>query len=188
MHRGPTIVNTVSSRLPCATSRHPCRLLPALQVRNQQKAHWDRRLAIDTERENERAKVAEEMREKERLLAAKLLELQGVPRDGFFGTLSQLDRAKVARMHQLHGSPHYPRHTASHATVTTASPRRPSSVPKPYTAYDDELRRDVNRIGFAFGGVNPGRLHAHGKLVEEHKVIDALLLGRHFLAAYHSLT
>lgn len=36
--------------------------------------------------------------------------------------------------------------------------------------YSNELAADAKRIGFAYGGVDPGRLHAHGQLVEVHKV------------------
>ena len=40
----------------------------------------------------------------------------------------------------------------------------------PRPAYWDELRSDPQRIGFAYGGVFPGRLHAKGQLVEKHEV------------------
>ena len=38
------------------------------------------------------------------------------------------------------------------------------------SVYDNELESDPKGIGFAFGGVEPGRLHAHGQLVEIHRV------------------
>lgn len=38
------------------------------------------------------------------------------------------------------------------------------------SVYDNELESDPRGIGFAFGGVEPGRLHAHGQLVEIHRV------------------
>ena len=38
------------------------------------------------------------------------------------------------------------------------------------SVYQNELQSDPKRIGFAYGGVDPGRLHAHGQLVETHKV------------------
>ena len=38
------------------------------------------------------------------------------------------------------------------------------------SVYDNELESDPKGIGFAFGGVEPGRLHAHGQLVETHRV------------------
>ena len=37
-------------------------------------------------------------------------------------------------------------------------------------AYRDELSSDPSKIGFAFGGVEPGRLHAGGRLIDTHKV------------------
>lgn len=36
--------------------------------------------------------------------------------------------------------------------------------------FKSELESDPSGVGFAFGGVEPGRLHAHGKVVEQHKV------------------
>ena len=38
------------------------------------------------------------------------------------------------------------------------------------SVFQNELASDPKGIGFAFGGVEPGRLHAHGQLVETHKV------------------
>jgi hypothetical protein len=40
--------------------------------------------------------------------------------------------------------------------------------------YMNELGSDPNGIGFAYGGVEPGRLHAHGQLVETHKVFYSI--------------
>ena len=37
-------------------------------------------------------------------------------------------------------------------------------------AYNRDRRSDPTRIGFAFGGIHPGRLHSHGKLIEKHTV------------------
>ena len=37
-------------------------------------------------------------------------------------------------------------------------------------AYSNDLDSDPKGIGFAYGGVFPGRLHAKGKVVDEHKV------------------
>ena len=42
--------------------------------------------------------------------------------------------------------------------------RRPKSV------FLKELEADAEGIGFAYGGVEPGRLRAHGNLVEWHRV------------------
>jgi hypothetical protein len=38
------------------------------------------------------------------------------------------------------------------------------------SVYLQELHSDPKGIGFAFGGVEPGRLHAKGELIETHKV------------------
>ena len=40
--------------------------------------------------------------------------------------------------------------------------------------YQNELKSDPTGVGFAFGGVEPGRLHAHGKVVETHKVFYSI--------------
>ena len=37
-------------------------------------------------------------------------------------------------------------------------------------AFINELTADSRGIGFAYGGIHPGRLHAHGRLFETHKV------------------
>jgi len=42
--------------------------------------------------------------------------------------------------------------------------------PNKNNVYKNELHSDPLKIGFAFGGVEPGRLHARGQLVETHKV------------------
>lgn len=41
---------------------------------------------------------------------------------------------------------------------------------KDKSIYLNELRSDPDGIGFAYGGVEPGKLHAGGKLVDTHKV------------------
>ena len=46
-----------------------------------------------------------------------------------------------------------------------ASHRRCATRP----VYLDELEADPRGIGFAYGGLNPGRLHAHGRLVDVHQ-------------------
>ena len=38
--------------------------------------------------------------------------------------------------------------------------------------YENELAADPHHIGFAFGGMEPGRVHARGKLIETHKVLN----------------
>ena len=56
----------------------------------------------------------------------------------------------------------------------TGQPKKKASVvPKlanQSSVYLNELAADPKRIGFAFGGVDPGWLHAHGQLHETHKV------------------
>ena len=41
---------------------------------------------------------------------------------------------------------------------------------EPRPAYWDDMQADPRGIGFAYGGVNPGRLHAKGQLVDQHAV------------------
>ena len=45
-----------------------------------------------------------------------------------------------------------------------------SSNGRGQSVYTHELKSDPKGIGFAFGGVDPGRLHAHGQIHETHKV------------------
>lgn len=52
----------------------------------------------------------------------------------------------------------------------TLSPIAKRSVPAAYSAYLNDIESDPQHIGFAYGGVYPGRLHAKGQLVETHKV------------------
>ena len=40
--------------------------------------------------------------------------------------------------------------------------------------YVNELKADPAGIGFAYGGVEPGRLHARGQLIETHKVFYSI--------------
>ena len=40
----------------------------------------------------------------------------------------------------------------------------------------NELKSDPNGIGFAYGGVEPGRLHAHGQPVQTHKVYYSIAI------------
>ena len=67
-------------------------------------------------------------------------------------------------------------------TAATRRKGRSNSDPLASTArqgqsiYANELASDPRRIGFAFGGVEPGRLHAHGQLVETHKVIYSIAM------------
>ena len=57
------------------------------------------------------------------------------------------------------------------ATPNTVIPHDHAHLsPSPRPAYWDEVRSDPQRIGFAYGGVYPGRLHAKGQLVEAHEV------------------
>lgn len=51
--------------------------------------------------------------------------------------------------------------------------QRGGTIKNPYTS---ELFGDPTKIGFAFGGVEPGRLHAHGRIVESHKVFYSICL------------
>ena len=50
-------------------------------------------------------------------------------------------------------------------------PHRHASLgTSPRPAYWDEAQADPHHIGFAYGGLYPGRLHAKGQLVEKHEV------------------
>lgn len=67
------------------------------------------------------------------------------------------------------------RHAASLAAARVANARR-------QVALANELASDPIKVGFAFGGVHPGRLHARGKLVETHKVyFSCTLVGTYLL-------
>ena len=48
--------------------------------------------------------------------------------------------------------------------------KRSKSTASYQSVYANELASDPKRIGFAFGGVDPGRLHAHGQIIEVHNV------------------
>lgn len=62
------------------------------------------------------------------------------------------------------------------SSSSSAGPRRKKGdaevtlVRKSESVYLQELHSDPKGIGFAFGGVEPGRLHAKGALIETHKV------------------
>ena len=68
------------------------------------------------------------------------------------------------------------KHAAKNSYAVSSAPRRKKGDAEVALArqgesvYAHELRSDPKRIGFAFGGVEPGRLHARGQLVETHKV------------------
>ena len=61
------------------------------------------------------------------------------------------------------GLPHF-----NGATIPHDHQQLAASSPRP--AYWDDVAFDPKRIGFAYGGVFPGRLHAKGQLVETHQV------------------
>ena len=52
---------------------------------------------------------------------------------------------------------------------------------QPVSVFHNELSSDPTGIGFAFGGLEPGRLHAHGKVVDTHKVYYSICL----VGTYH---
>ena len=56
------------------------------------------------------------------------------------------------------------------ARTKVVSKTPPAADPNRKNVYRNELHSDPLKIGFAFGGVEPGRLHARGQLVETHKV------------------
>ena len=50
------------------------------------------------------------------------------------------------------------------------SPRAWGVMKSPRPAYWNDVEADPLRIGFAYGGVYPGKLHAKGQLVDQHEV------------------
>lgn len=64
----------------------------------------------------------------------------------------------------------------SNEEETRTAPRSPgrsiphSRSPTPSVAYRSERESDPKGAGFAYGGIYPGRLHAKGRLVEQHEV------------------
>lgn len=58
----------------------------------------------------------------------------------------------------------------------------------PHSRYAHDLKTDRSSIGFAFGGVYPGRLHARGQLVDKHEVhFSVAKCGDYSLYAQNSL-
>ena len=65
--------------------------------------------------------------------------------------------------------------TTHRTLLTSVIPHDHSKNPiPPRPAYWDDIQADPKRIGFAFGGVEPGRLHAKGKCVEVHKLFYSI--------------
>ena len=61
--------------------------------------------------------------------------------------------------------------------VASAKKLRQLATTKPHdrvSQFQKELASDPSGIGFAFGGIEPGRLHAHGRVVEWHKVFYSI--------------
>ena len=148
-------------------SRHVLRL-PA-SVRQLHLQHWTRRAAIDSERERERAKVrdveAEEAkaREAQRLLAGIASpRATSSPRQKFSAFGSSFGAFGSAFSGFGAEAPAYLQSAAPGGVRT--------SVPPIHTSYLNDIVSDPRRIGFAYGGVYPGRLHAKGHLVERHEV------------------
>lgn len=50
------------------------------------------------------------------------------------------------------------------------------------SVFQNELSSDPSGIGFAFGGIEPGRLHAHGRPVDTHKAYFSIAMcGKYYL-------
>ena len=113
---------TVAAGHECFVVKQTGRL--PVQLRIQHEQHWNRRIAIDSERELEKAKMR--------------------------------DVARMSKQGTQGGTsiPH------DHAV--------PGLSPRPI--YWDHANADPQRIGFAYGGMYPGRRHAKGQLVEKHEV------------------
>jgi len=103
-------------------------------VRQQFLTNWSRRVAIDSERERERALLRD--------------------RDAEEGTAK-------GREEVMNWVPPY-------LTGGLLSGRGYSS-PRLYSVPEGP-EKDPQMVGFAYGGVYPGRLHAHGQLIETHEV------------------
>jgi len=117
--------------------------LPAA-VRQLHLQHWSRRQAVDSVRERERAMVRDRQAEEAKAREAREALLSPRPLSPSPGR----------------GSPR----RRPFATLPT------HTYPPTFTAYLNDIESDPRRIGFAYGGTYPGRLHAKGQLVETHKV------------------
>ena len=106
-----------------------------MQLKQQYMKQWDRRIALDSEREHEKVLLREADLERNRML----------------GNCSRSPRAYSPR-----------------GNISARSPRE--SPPPSHNLYLQELESDPSKIGFAYGGLNPGRLRARGQLIEQHKV------------------
>jgi len=62
---------------------------------------------------------------------------------------------------------------------TAESKNRKDNVPQAHTSFAHEMA--IDPVGFAFGGVDPGTLHAHGKLVKVHSVHYSVGLAGQYL-------
>jgi len=58
--------------------------------------------------------------------------------------------------------------TAEGEAVNAENKGKKDNMPQAHTSFAHEMT--IDPIGFAFGGVDPGTLHAHGKLVKVHSV------------------
>ena len=108
---GETLVTRQTGRLPA-------------HLRQQHLQQWSRRVAIDSERERNRALIRDRENEDEKMKLA-----SGSARE------------------TLHSRP-----------------------PVVASAYKRDVETDPTGIGFAYGGLYPGRLHAKGQLIEKHEV------------------
>jgi len=123
--------------------------LPAA-VRQQHIQHWTRRVAVDSERERDRALIRDKLEDekvRDKFEDEKKADAKAGERTpGLAPLASQQGKARTER---------------------ARSPPRGAAVS---SAYLNDIESDPKGIGFAFGGVYPGRLHARGRVVDEHKV------------------
>ena len=123
--------------------------LPAA-VRQQHIQHWTRRVAVDSERERDRALIRDNLEDekvRDKLEDEKKADAKAGERTPGLSPLgSQQYKARTER---------------------ARSPPRGAALSSPYL---NDIESDPKGIGFAFGGVYPGRLHARGRVVDEHKV------------------
>ena len=118
-----------------------------VHLRRQHSEQWAIRTAIDSERERERAVWSQ---------TALAVEAVSVSASGG-GVGSVTD-----------GGGGSPTPKIPKAMIPHSAHNRRYLSPRP--AYFSVVESDPERIGFAYGGVYPGRLHAKGQLVDEHEV------------------
>ena len=126
-------------------------------VRQQQRARWSQRVALDSDREMQQHSPLQPARSHAR-------------------NASPTSPQKSSAMLPPWGSPPSPPSMHSHASPSPTRSPSPSRARATLADHDpialqrSRLAHTLERTSFAYGGVEPGRLHAHWKPAEEHKV------------------